>query len=67
MSKEHEGAEESARVPVPRHTLLPELSDEELAALAGRQWISPAAKGSGLSDVSREHDRYLAVLAVSAP
>ncbi|MDP9411659.1 MAG: PRC-barrel domain-containing protein [Actinomycetota bacterium] len=42
------------------HVLLGDLAEGELAAMAGRQAISPAARGSGLSDVSRDHDRYLA-------
>ena len=42
------------------HVLLGDLAEGELAAKwAGRQGISPAARGSGLSDVSRDHDRYL--------
>lgn len=42
------------------HLLLDDLAEGELAAMVGRQAISPATNGSGLADVSRDHDRYLA-------
>ena len=58
-SGEHESAEENAGAPAPRHMLLSELTDEALAALAGRQAMPPATRGSSLSDVSRDHDRHL--------
>ena len=42
------------------HALLGDLAEEELAAeWVGSQAIPPAAKGSGLSDASRDHDRHL--------
>lgn len=43
-----------------KHLLLEDLTEEELARLSGQQEISVATKGSGFSDVSRDHDRYLA-------
>ena len=39
--------------------LLEELTPGELASLSGGQALTPSRKGSGLSEVSREHDRYL--------
>lgn len=42
------------------HMLLEDLTSEELASMSGRQDITPSDKGSGLSDVSRDHNRYLA-------
>ena len=51
---------EGERAAAAGHVLLGDLAEEELTAKwAGRQGISPAARGSGLSDVSRDHDRYL--------
>ena len=43
-----------------RSMLLEDLSEEDLVALAGRQRISVADLGSGFSNVSQDHDRYLA-------
>lgn len=43
-----------------RHRLLGDLGEEELSSLGGRQRITPSEKGSGSSDVSRDHDHYLA-------
>lgn len=40
--------------------VLEELTPGELRSLSGGQAITPSRKGSGLSDVGREHDRYLA-------
>lgn len=42
-----------------RHLALEDFAEEDLAALAGRQPMPPAAVGSGLSDVSQNHDQYL--------
>jgi hypothetical protein len=42
-----------------RHLALEDLTETQLAALAGRQPMPPAAVGSGLSDVSENHDHYL--------
>lgn len=42
------------------HRLLEDLTETELTNLRGRQDFKPSKKGSGLSDVSRDHDRYLA-------
>ena len=40
--------------------VLEELTPGELRSLSGGQAMTPSGKGSGLSDVGREHDRYLA-------
>ncbi len=40
--------------------LLEEYTPEELASLSGEQAVTSSGEGSGLSDVSREHDSYLA-------
>ena len=34
--------------------------EEGLASLSGHQALTPSKKGSGISDISRDHDRYLA-------
>ncbi len=53
-------AEAAASIEVATHRLLGELTPDELAGMSGRQDITPSEKGSGLSDASRDHDRYLA-------
>lgn len=45
---------------LPRPIFLEDLTEEELDSLRLVLKITPAAKGSGLSDVSINHDKYLA-------
>ena len=40
--------------------ILEDLTEAELASLRDHQDLTPSKKGSGLSDISRDHDRYLA-------